>query len=207
MFDVPFQYGTGWDAAADDGRRAGHRAERRDERQDVWRREQRRPHGARRRPGFPRRRRAEAVGAQPEVLRPEQRLVRRCVEDAYMPFRWGQQHELPVYGNTNCWKSEPIESYAGLPELRMRLAADVGRVADARRRATSSRRTSTTMRASQKAAGRLPRPLNNQLYDVDQLARRQQGRRERQPRADRHRAAVPRGVPRERRGPAAGRSS
>ncbi len=32
-------------------------------------------------------------------------------EEVYVPFAWGPQLELPVYGNTNCWKAEASETY------------------------------------------------------------------------------------------------
>ena len=76
-------------------------------------------------------------------------------------------HEMPVNGNTNCWKSEDDRVVPGLPELRVRVAADVGRAAHRAgpRPLPGLRRQ---LRARQKAAGRLPRPLNNRLFDVDQ---------------------------------------
>ena len=46
LFDVPFQYGSGWDRRGRPGPGAGRRAEPRDQREGVRRREQRRPHGA-----------------------------------------------------------------------------------------------------------------------------------------------------------------
>ena len=109
MFEVPFQYGSGWDKAGRRRRRAGHRAERRDE--------PARPSAARTawaarcavgRQGF------RVVGVlKPWTPSPKFYDLNNgsfdVVEDAYLPFRWGQLHELPVYGNTNCWKSEPIE--------------------------------------------------------------------------------------------------
>ena len=84
-----------------------------------------------------------------------------------MPFGWGKALELPVYGNTNCWKPEVGDGYqdflnsecvwlqfwAELPtkEARDEYQAFVDNYA-----------------RSQKAVGRFQRPLNNRLYDVDQ---------------------------------------
>jgi putative ABC transport system permease protein len=110
MFDVPFQYGNGWDAAADEGpapvvvlsdetNRKAFAGE-------------------------------NSVGRTVRLGDTEFRVVGvmkpwapspkfydlnngsfEDAEDAFIPFRWGPLQELAVYGNTNCWKSETIASY------------------------------------------------------------------------------------------------
>ena len=62
---------------ADDERTAGRRAVEGDQREGVRRREQRRAHAAARRTRLQGHRRARRLGADAEVLRSEQRLVRR----------------------------------------------------------------------------------------------------------------------------------
>ena len=166
LFDVPFEYGSGWNAAADEGPEPvvvlSHETN-----QKAFGGE-------------------NSVGRSVQIGDGEYRVVGVLApwspkpkfydlnngsfddaEDAYLPFRWGQVHELPIYGNTNCWKSEQVDSYADFlnsecvwvqmwvelatPQDRDRYQAFVDNYARA-----------------QKAAGRLPRPLNNRLFDVAQ---------------------------------------
>jgi putative ABC transport system permease protein len=88
------------------------------------------------------------------------------MEDAYIPFGWGQVLELGSDGNTNCWKTETIDSYQaflnsecvwfhGWFELR---SAD---------KARAFREFLDNYVIEQKKHGRFQRPLNNYLYDVD----------------------------------------
>jgi putative ABC transport system permease protein len=88
------------------------------------------------------------------------------MEDAYIPFNWGQVLELGSDGNTNCWKTETIDSYQaflnsecvwfhGWFELR---SAD---------KARAFREFMDNYVIEQKKHGRFQRPLNNYLYDVD----------------------------------------
>ncbi len=88
-------------------------------------------------------------------------------EDGYIPFGWGRQLEMPVYGNTNCWKSEGGDSYADFLNSEcvwLQLWADLPTAADRDRFQSFL----DNYAREQKAAGRLPRPLNNRLYDVEQ---------------------------------------
>lgn len=88
-------------------------------------------------------------------------------EDGYIPFGWGRQLELPVYGNTNCWKSEGGDSYQDFLNSEcvwLQLWADLPTAADRDRFQSFL----DNYAREQKAAGRLPRPLNNRLYDVEQ---------------------------------------
>jgi putative ABC transport system permease protein len=86
------------------------------------------------------------------------------MEGAYIPFSWGQVLELGSDGNTNCWKTEVINSYqsflnseciwfSGWVELR---TADKARL---------SRLSSTTTSWSRKNMGD-SRAAQQYLYDV-----------------------------------------
>jgi putative ABC transport system permease protein len=88
------------------------------------------------------------------------------MEGAYIPFAWGPVLELGSDGNTNCWKTELIDSYQaflnseciwfhGWFELR---SAEKQR---------QFREFLDNYVTEQKKFGRFPRPLNNYLYDVD----------------------------------------
>ncbi|MFO1392167.1 MAG: ABC transporter permease [Steroidobacteraceae bacterium] len=88
-------------------------------------------------------------------------------EDAYLPFAFGAAHELPVYGNTNCWKSEKIESardFLNSECVWVQMWAELPTVAERQRYQAAL----DNYARAQKAAGRLPRPLNNRLFDVEQ---------------------------------------
>jgi putative ABC transport system permease protein len=87
-------------------------------------------------------------------------------EDAYVPFGWGKAMELGSAGNTNCWKTEPLNNAAEFLNsecIWIQMWVEL--------------RTSEKVRAyrefmdnyviDQKKRGRFPRPLNNELYDVD----------------------------------------
>jgi putative ABC transport system permease protein len=89
------------------------------------------------------------------------------VEDAYIPFRWGEVNELQVVGNTNCWKSEAIESAQDFRNSECVWVQMWVELASAKDRDRYQAFVDNYVRA-QKASGRLPRPLNNRLFDVDQ---------------------------------------
>jgi putative ABC transport system permease protein len=87
------------------------------------------------------------------------------MEGAYIPFAWGKVLELGSDGNTNCWKTENIDSFAaflnseciwfhGWFEIR---SAD---------KVQAFREFLDNYVIEQKKHGRFPRPLNNYLYDV-----------------------------------------
>ena len=87
--------------------------------------------------------------------------------EAYVPFRWGQLRELPVWGNTNCWKSEAGDSYEDFLNsecIWVEMWAELPTAADRDR----FQAWIDNYARAQKAAGRLPRPLNNRLYNVEQ---------------------------------------
>jgi len=166
MFDVPFLYGQGWDAAADEGPQPvvviSHETN-----EKVFAGE-------------------NSVGRMLKLGKVEYRVVGvlrpwapspkffdlnngsfEDPEDAYVPFGWGKALELPVYGNTNCWKPEVGEGYQDFlnsecvwlqfwAELPTKAARD------------EYQAFVDNYARSQKATGRFQRPLNNRLYDVDQ---------------------------------------
>lgn len=166
MFDVPFLYGQGWDAAADAGPQPvvviSHETN-----EKVFGGE-------------------NSVGRMLKLGKVEYRVVGvlrpwapspkffdlnngsfEDPEDAYVPFGWGKALELPVYGNTNCWKPEAGDGYQDFlnsecvwlqfwAELPTQAARD------------EYQAFVDNYARSQKAVGRFQRPLNNRLYDVDQ---------------------------------------
>lgn len=89
-------------------------------------------------------------------------------EDAFVPFGLGAAMELPVNGNTSCWKSEPIESYEQFEAsecvwLQMWVElADAGAV-------QRMQNYIDNYWAEQRKDGRFQRPKNNRLSTVSQL--------------------------------------
>ena len=88
------------------------------------------------------------------------------MEGAYVPFSWGQVLELGSDGNTNCWKTEVIDSWQAFLNsecvwfhgwFEIRTAA----------KQREFREFLDNYVLDQKKHGRFPRPLNNYLYDVD----------------------------------------
>jgi putative ABC transport system permease protein len=88
------------------------------------------------------------------------------LEGAYVPFAWGAILELGSHGNTNCWKTEVIDSFKAF--LNSECIWIHGwfelRTADQQR---AFREFLDNYVTDQKKFGRFPRPLNNYLYDVD----------------------------------------
>lgn len=87
------------------------------------------------------------------------------MEGAYVPFAWGPILELGSHGNTNCWKTETINSFQDfLNSECIWFSAWVElRTAD-KQRAYKAFMDNYVL--DQKKHGRFPRPLNNYLYDV-----------------------------------------
>jgi putative ABC transport system permease protein len=74
---------------------------------------------------------------------------------------------MPVYGNTNCWKPEGGDTYQDFLNsecIWLQLWAELPTSADR----DQYQAFIDNYARSQKAAGRMPRKLNNVLYDVDQ---------------------------------------
>jgi putative ABC transport system permease protein len=166
MFDVPFQYGQGWDAAADEGPQPvvvlNHETN-----EKVFGGE-------------------NSVGRTLKLGKIEYRVIGvlqpwapspkffdlnngsfEDPEDAYIPYGWGKTLEMPVYGNTNCWKPEGGDSYQDFLNsecIWLQLWAELPTVAER----DKYQAFIDNYARSQKAAGRMPRKLNNVLYDVGQ---------------------------------------
>ena len=87
-------------------------------------------------------------------------------EGAYIPFTWGQVLELGSAGNTNCWKTEIIDSWEAFlnSECVWFHAWFELRTAEKQR---AFREFLDNYVIEQKKFGRFQRPLNNYLYDVD----------------------------------------
>jgi putative ABC transport system permease protein len=88
-------------------------------------------------------------------------------EEAYIPFTFGKLFELGAAGNTNCWKTEDIDSFERFTQseciwieswVELRTAEKV----------RAYREWMDNYVTAQKKLGRLPRPLNNGLYNVDE---------------------------------------
>jgi putative ABC transport system permease protein len=166
MFDVPFKFGQGWDQAADDGPQpvVVLSAETNDK---VFGGE-------------------NSVGRMLKLGTQEYRVVgvlepyapspkyfdlnNGAFEDpegAYIPFGWGRLLQLPVYGNTNCWKAEGGDTYEDFLNSEcvwLQFWAELPTPADR----DKYQAFLDNYARSQKAIGRMPRPLNNRLYDVGQ---------------------------------------
>ena len=87
-------------------------------------------------------------------------------EDAYIPFGWGEALELGSVGNTNCWKSETIDSFRDFLNSECVWVQMWVELPDGDAQVRYQAFLDNYVRA-QKAAGRLQRPLNNHLFDVD----------------------------------------
>jgi putative ABC transport system permease protein len=166
MFDVPFKYGQGWDAAADQGPApvVVIGSETNDK---VFGGE-------------------NSVGRMLQLGKVEYRVAGvlepwapspkffdlnngafEDPEDVYLPFGWGRSLELPVYGNINCWKPETGSGYQDFLNSEcvwLQYWAELPTAADR----DKYQAFIDNYARSQKAAGRFPRPLNNKLYDVGQ---------------------------------------
>jgi putative ABC transport system permease protein len=166
MFDVPFEYGQGWDAAGDQ-QVAPVVVLSHDTNEKVF--------GG-----------GNSVGRMLRIGAIEYRVVGvmrdwkpspkfydlnngsfEDAEDAYIPFGWGPRLELPVYGNTNCWKPEGGDTYQDFLNsecIWLQFWAELPTTADRDR----LQGFVDNYAREQKAAGRMPRPLNDRLYDVGQ---------------------------------------
>jgi putative ABC transport system permease protein len=166
MFDVPFKYGQGWDAAADQGPApvVVIGSETNDK---VFGGE-------------------NSVGRMLKLGKVEYRVAGVLEpwapspkffdlnngafddpEDVYIPFGWGKSLELPVYGNINCWKPEVGSGYQDFLNSEcvwLQYWTELPTAADR----DKYQAFIDNYARSQKAAGRFQRPLNNKLYDVGQ---------------------------------------
>jgi putative ABC transport system permease protein len=87
-------------------------------------------------------------------------------EDIYIPFLWGPELELAASGNTNCWKTEPLNSYQDFLNSECVWIQFWAELPTATDRSRFQSWLDGYVK-DQKKLGRMPRPLNNQLYTVD----------------------------------------
>jgi putative ABC transport system permease protein len=166
MFDVPFKYGSGWSAAADDapepvivisqeinekffgGANSVGRTLRWNDREfrvvgvlDEWQ-------------------------PQPKFYDLNNGAF-DAPENVYIPWRWGESLELESHGNLNCWKSENLSTFKHLLGSECVWVQMWVELPDA-----ASRDRMQTLLDSywdqQRGAGRFPRPRDNRLTNVNQ---------------------------------------
>ena len=166
MFDVPFQYGSGWSGAADNspapvivlshfmneklfgGANSVGRTVRWNDRE------------------------FRIVGVLAEWL-PMPRYYDLNgnafaePEDAYVPWGWGTALELLSAGNILCWKSEKIETFRDFTGSECTWLQMWVELPDANARARMQAAIDAYW-AEQHAAGRFERPMNNRLTQVSQ---------------------------------------
>ncbi|HEX6637949.1 MAG TPA: ABC transporter permease [Steroidobacteraceae bacterium] len=164
MFEVPFQYGGAWDARADEGpepvvvlsKEANEKAfggENSVGKTLQWQNREFRVVG---------------VLADWEPMPKYFDVSNGAFQDlegAYVPVAWGPILELGSHGNTNCWKTETINSFQDfLNSECIWYAAWVELRTTEKQRAYKEFMDNYVL--DQKKHGRFPRPLNNYLYDV-----------------------------------------
>jgi putative ABC transport system permease protein len=165
MFSVPFLYGGPWDAKADEGpdpvvvlsketNRKAFGGENSVGRTVTW-------HG----------RQFRVVGVLDD-WEPAPKFYDvsngsfNQQEGAYIPFSWGQVLELGSAGNTNCWKTEIIDSWEAFLNSECVWFHAWFELSTAEKQ-RAFREFLDNYVIEQKKSGRFQRPLNNYLYDVD----------------------------------------
>ena len=166
MFDVPFQYGAGWNASVDDG----------SEPVIVLSRAMNdRLFGGENSVGKTVRwndREFRIVGVLGEWL-PMPRYYDLNgshfaePEDAYVPWGWGVSLELLSAGNIVCWKSEKTDTFQDLMASECAWVQMWVELLDSQARARMQAAVDAYW-AEEHAAGRFGRPSNNRLTDVSE---------------------------------------
>jgi len=87
------------------------------------------------------------------------------MEGAYIPFAWGPLLELGSDGNTNCWKTETIDSFQAFLNSECIWFHAWFEIREPAKQ-QAFRQFLDDYVLEQKKHGRFPRPLNNYLYDV-----------------------------------------
>jgi putative ABC transport system permease protein len=87
-------------------------------------------------------------------------------EDAYIPHAFGKMFEMGAAGNTNCWKTETIDSFERFTQSEC-IWQEVWVELRSADKVRAYREFMDNYVTAQKKLGRFPRPLNNALYDVD----------------------------------------
>jgi len=88
-------------------------------------------------------------------------------ELGYIPYAFGRVFELGAAGNTNCWKTETIDSFERFTQSEC-IWQEVWVELRTPEKVRAYREFMDNYVTEQKKLGRFPRPLNNALYDVDQ---------------------------------------
>jgi putative ABC transport system permease protein len=166
MFDVPFEYGSGWTAAADlapepvivishkenqtlfgGGNSVG--------RNIRWNSQQFRIIGV-----------LQEWSPQPKFYDLNNGPF-DVAEDAFVPFGWGPAMELLSGGSSNCWKPEPLDTFKDLLSsdcVWLEMWVELPNASSRER----MQALIDSYWAEQHAAGRFPRPRKNQLTAVPQ---------------------------------------
>jgi putative ABC transport system permease protein len=166
MFEVPFEYGSGWSASADEGP---------DPVIVISQEVNQKFFGGANSVGRTLRwndREFRVIG----VLAEWQPLPKfydlnsgafDAPEDVYLPWRWGETLELDSYGTTRCWKTEPLNTFKeflGSECVWVQMWVELPNAA-------SRQRMQTLLDSywdQQHKLGRLERKRNNRLTNVDQ---------------------------------------
>ena len=166
MFDVPFEYGGGWTAAADDSPEPLIVISHKENqtlfggvnsvgRNIIWNNTQFRIVGVLREwsptPKF-----YDLNNGPFDVP-----------EDAYVPFGWGTTLELLSFGSSNCWKPEPLSSFKDMLNSDCVWLQMWVELPDAATR-DQFQSFMDNYWGDQRAAGRFPRPRKNALTPVPQ---------------------------------------
>ena len=166
MFDVPFEYGGSWTAAADEGPEPVIVISHKENqtlfgggnsvgRNIIWNNTQFRIIGV-----------MKEWSPQPKFYDLNNGPF-DVPEDAYVPIGWGPSLELLSAGSSNCWKPEPLDSFPEYMNSDCVWIEMWVELPDA----SSRERFQTFMDgywSDQHAAGRFPRPRRNQLTPVGQ---------------------------------------
>jgi putative ABC transport system permease protein len=166
MFDVPFEYGSGWVAAADEGPEPVIVISHKENqilfgggnsigRNILWNNTQFRIIGV-----------LKEWSPQPKFYDLNNGPF-DVPEDAYVPIGWGPGLQLLSAGSSNCWKPEPLDSFEEYMSSDCVWIEMWVELPDAK----SRERFQTFMDgywSDQHAAGRFPRPRKNQLTPVGQ---------------------------------------
>ncbi|HEU4626604.1 MAG TPA: ABC transporter permease [Steroidobacteraceae bacterium] len=166
MFDVPFQYGHGWNAAADEGPEPVVVISK--EVNDKF-------FGGENSVGRTLRwnDRAFRVIGVLDFWQPAPKFYDLnngtfdAPENVYLPFRWGETLELEAHGNVNCWKPENLTTFKQFLNSECVWVQMWVELPDS----ASRERMQTFMDSywdEQHKVGRFPRKRNNRLTDVDQ---------------------------------------
>ena len=88
-------------------------------------------------------------------------------EEVYIPWKWGETLRVDTYGNSSCWKPDPINSFEEFMRSECVWIQAWVELPDssARERMQSMLDAYTD---NERKAGRFPRPRNNRLTDVGQ---------------------------------------